>query len=271
MPVTLEVLNTHLTEEHAYVDVRVLVGGEKQTGLTSEAFTLLVNGQQAPVAAVEERSADDPVCVIAVLDDSGSVFNNLAQMRAAVQVLNDLRKPGDRLGLTLFAETAKVHSPQTPSDAALNPELVTGQGNYTALWDGIVEALAQAEQCATDARYLIVVTDGGNNQKPTRMSAEGDNLERARRVAELADEADVSICTIGVQSAQFEEEPLKLAAQDCKYSEAASFDEVATLFQDIFGFVRGFYRIEVPRTAVGGAPDAVRLRVLNSAEVDVDF
>ena len=203
-----------------------------------------------------------------MVDNSGSIQPGLIQIQQAIRSLNDKRKPGDQLGLVLFAEADRVKTMQTPAPRPLESTVVTGEGDYTALWDGVLEGLSQAKSCTVAGRYLIVLTDGSDNQS---RQLTGDNLERARIVAWLAEGQNVGVCTVGVKSKDLEEEPLKLAAHGCGYYNAASFDEVASLFQRIFGFVRDFYRIQLSSDGLIGGQQVIKLRVLDTTEVSVDF
>jgi hypothetical protein len=268
LPVRVEVLRKQQTDKHTVIDFRVWVAGEKRVGLTQGTFAVFVNGSPVAIQSFEERKADDPVCVVAVVDNSGSIQPGLIQIQQAIRSLNDKRKPGDQLGLVLFAEADRVKTMQTPAPRPLESTVVTGEGDYTALWDGVLEGLSQAKSCTVAGRYLIVLTDGSDNQS---RQLTGDNLERARIVAGLAEGQNVGVCTVGVKSKDLEEEPLKLAAHGCGYYNAASFDEVASLFQRIFGFVRDFYRIQLSSDGLIGGQQVIKLRVLDTTEVSVDF
>jgi hypothetical protein len=159
-----------------------------------------------------------------------------------------------------------VEVKQKPSESPLNETLVNGQGQLTALWDGILKGIEQAKGCSVDTRYLIVLTDGADNGS---VILKGDDTDRALQIAKMAEEQDLGICTVGVQSETLKEDPLKLAAQRCRYSSAAQFDELVSLFQNIFGSVRQFYRVEFSTDLIPAGTKSVTLRVLNAVDATI--
>jgi len=264
--IEIEVLRAQRTDEYALIDVRVLQGGQPLQELQAEDFALFTDGQPL-YFEFEARSADDLVCLIAVVDNSGSVYPGLEQIRDALGKLNDARKPGDELGLVVFGAHNEVSIWQDPSSEPLDPAGVDASGQMTALWDGVLEGLTAARSCSADNRYLVVLTDGHDNDSQ-RLG--GDSETQAREIAGRAAERGVSICTVGVQSEVLEPEPLRLAVYGCGYHPAENFDEVASLFTDLFGYVRDFYRLQLVPAAVP-PQGKVTLRVLERMEVTVDF
>jgi hypothetical protein len=113
---------------------------------------------------------------------------------------------------------------------------------------------------------LILLTDGRDNDS---QELKGDNRARAQEIARRAAEQGVSICTVGVASKDLEEDPLRLAAHGCNYYPAENFDQVANLFQDIFGSIRDFYRLRVEPSVVPPASKCT-LQVLG-AEVSFEL
>jgi hypothetical protein len=267
LAVTIQVLQTRLTGEIASVEFKVFEEGVNVEGLRSGDVILTHAGLRIPFS-LQERSADDPVCVVVAVDNSGSILPGLTQIREAIRGLNDRRKPGDELGLVVFAEPDRVRVMQEPSELPLDESVVTGEGQLTALWDGMLEGLEQAQKCSVETRYLIVLTDGADTGS-VRLA--GDDIDRAVSVATLAKEGRVGVCTVGVESDSLKEEPLELAAYACRYEQASQFDELAALFQGLFGSVRHFYRVEFSAEEFPLEQGAVSLRVLNSDETAVEF
>lgn len=262
----IEVLRTQQREQEALFDVRVLLDGQPIRDLGAEDFSISVGGQSVPFA-FESRQADDPVCVIAVVDNSGSISPGLSQIRAAIEQINQTRKPSDELALVVFGAHTDISVEQLPSLGSLNPAVVDASGARTALWDSVLVGLETAQSCSADYRYIIALTDGNDNDS---RQVSGDNLERAREVARRAEAEGVGICTVGVRSDVLEPGPLRQAAHGCGYFPAENFDEVASQFVAIFGHVRDFYRFRVGVQYV--PPDrGVLLRVMNVKEVTIDF
>jgi Mg-chelatase subunit ChlD len=133
------------------------------------------------------------VCLIAVVDNSGSIHPGLEQIRDALEKLNDARKPGDELGLVVFGTHQEVDIWQNPSPDPLDTVGVDASGRMTALWDGVVEGLEAADSCSADNRYLLLLTDGHDTDSQ-RLG--GDSETQAREVARRAREQGVNICTV---------------------------------------------------------------------------
>jgi hypothetical protein len=253
--------------DHGLIDVRVIKDDKFVRGLHKSAFGLKSDNNTV-LFDIDDRTADDPICMITVVDNSGSIYPGLEHIRAAISKLNDLRKPDDQLGLVLFAGRDQVEIKQYPSQNPLDPYVVQGTGPLTALWDGILEGLVAAKSCSSDIdyRYLLVLTDGQDNDS---RHLEGDNNTKARVIARQASEQGVDICTVGVTD-EIDVESLTLVANGCQFSYAKDFDELASLFQSLFGFVRDFYRItfSIEYLPSGGL---LELMVKHGPEVKIDF
>jgi len=265
--IRVELLHKEVAGQRVAVEFKVLEEGKSRFGLRQSDFTVRASGRWMPFS-LEERNADDPVCIVVVVDDSGSIVPGLAQIRAAIRGLNDRRKPGDQLGLVLFAGSDRVEVKQMPSASPLDETFVTGQGQRTALWDGVLKGIELAKSCSVDTRYLIVLTDGADNSS---VKLRGDDTDRALLIANQAEEQGLGICTVGVESEALKEDPLMLAAHRCRYNHAAEFDDLVSLFQDIFGYVRHFYRLEFSTETIPRDTKSVTLRALNAAETLIEF
>jgi hypothetical protein len=236
--------------------------------IPKEEFALFVDGESTSFT-FQEHPPGDPVCLIAVVDNSESIEPGLEQIRRALRKLNNLRKPADELGFVLFDAHNRITVYQMPIPSLLDPNKVDASGELTALWDGILEGLEVAGRCTSEDRYLIVLTDGDDNDS-RRIPGEGlckvsDSLFQAEEVARRARNQGVNICTIGVYSESLKPEPLRSAAYGCAYYEAKDWEDIIALFERIIGDVRGFYRLqaEVPPGA------RVALRVWGK-EVEID-
>lgn len=256
--IQVEVLRTRYSEREAFVDVRVVQGGQTIQNLKAKDFRLFSERGPLPFH-FEARSSDDPVCLIAVVDNSGSVRPGLEQIREALRKLNDARKPGDELGMVVFARHDEI-SPWEPSNAPLPTDKVNATGSLTALWDAALVGLETTQSCHYSNRYLILLTDGHDNDS---QRLKGDNPTRAREIAGQALKQGVSICAVGVASRDLEEEPLRLVATGCGYYPAENFDQVASLFYELFGYMRDFYRLRVEPGVVSPS-SRITLQVLGA-------
>lgn len=264
--IELELIRSQLMPKIALIDIRAIENGITRQDLRSSDFNILVNNKKVDDFDLEYRNEDDPICLIAVVDNSGSIYPGRIQIRDAIKKLNGLRKPGDQLGLVLFSSRDQIEVVE-PASGPLNPSVVTGSGELTALWDGILQGLESAQSCKSDTVYLIVLTDGADNDSQL---LEGDDITKARKIAELSSNQGVDICTVGIESQQLKPEPLQYVATGCGYHPAEDFDELATIFKDIFGFIRDFYRLSFDPSIIT-EEQTIFLSILDSREVKIDF
>lgn len=263
----IEVLNARVSGQRALIEFKVYKSGENVVGLLKSDFGLRTTQNDIPFS-FQERDADDPVCVVVAVDNSGSILPGLEQIRSAVRSLSDMRKPGDELGLVLFAEPSRVEVKQEPSQSPLDEAVVTGVGELTALWDGVLLGLEQTQACTIETRYLIVLTDGADTGS---IRLPGDDTDRAVALATRAEQENVDICTVGVESEALKEEPLRRVAYGCRYQRASRFDDLVAMFQELFGSVRHFYRVEFDVGEIPSDASAVTLRVLDAVDARVEF
>jgi len=255
----IEVLRNGISGSSGVIDFRVYEDSEIVAGLSSTQISLFTGTTPISISNFAERSSDDPVCMILVADNSGSILPGLGQIRSAVEAINQMRKPDDELGLVLFSESARAAS--SPAKNPLNSGAIDGNGQRTALWAGIQVGLDEAAKCSSSYRYLLVLTDGANN-------VDGDTHIQLREAAKAQ---SVSICTVGVASSQaLDELPLSEVVNNCEYYRAENFDLLATKFSDIFGELRSYYRVEFDKAyAMRGA--ILTLRVESATDQVVEF
>lgn len=264
--ILVEVLRKQLKQDQALLDIRIFEDSEFRKGMQPGDF-MLTASETLITFEFEERESDDPVCLIAVVDDSGSISPGLTQIRDGISTLNELRKPEDELGMVLFSDHDSVQIIESPSRSDLNPRKVQGAGSKTALWDGVLQGLDAAKLCKSEQRYLLVLTDGDDNDSRFK---EGDPLTTARKVAEIAASQGVDVCAVGVESSVLNPDALSQAAYGCGYYPAQNFDILASLFQELFGYVREFYRFTFQSDSILD-DGQVLLRVLDYLEVPVDY
>jgi hypothetical protein len=270
---SLDVLRERTTNDSVAVDFRV-IKNNVETDMEFAAENFLVKQDKNSLGfQLAIRTADDPICMIAVVDNSGSVHPGVTKIHDAVQVLNDRKKPGDELGLIIFGDTARVV--REPKDEKLlyaEIDQIDGSGSLTALWPGVNLGLETAKSCSSQNRYLIVLTDGGGNVPPATGQ---DNTKHAQEMAAVGSQEQVNICPIGIRSTDLEEVPLQLLATGCSYFEAARLDDksgkdlLSDKFQEIIGVVQNFYRISFTKPT---SVDKLYLQFLiNGSFIDEKF
>jgi len=240
-----EMMRTKLTEKSAIVDFRVKIDDLPVRELTAENFLL---GEETQITfTFEARDADDEVCIISVLDNSGSIGNvGVGHIHQAVDRLNLLRKPKDELGLVVFSDEHNIHV-QKPEKGPKDPSRVDGSGQYTPLWKASEIGIQSLGNCISEDRYLIVMTDGENNIPFTTPDG-SDPPDFLRREA---NQQSIVIYAIGVglEDAAAIADLQALATDSSEtYIPVDNFDELTTEFSEIFGKVREFYRIIIPIT-----------------------
>ncbi len=224
------------------IDFRVYKDNQQVRDLTSQDFLIKAAEDEIDISGFEEKASDDPICLVAVVDNSGSVFDGLADIRSAIETLNGQRKSEDLLGLIVFSSPAEIRIQEISVDT-LDSSKIDARGDLTAIWHAVDQGLNLLDGCEFETKYLILLTDGDNNV-PYNMK---DSNANARDLREKAMNMAVNICPIGVESDALNSDPLALLATNCSYTTAENFDSVAGLFMDIFGYVRDFYRIMIPR------------------------
>lgn len=196
-----------------------------------------VTASKQPLLNIQlsRRTEDSKVCVVAVVDNSGSIKEQ-DLLRGAIQGLNDMQaaRPSLELGMIVFDTT--IVQEVTPSTKRLDVKLITGKGQNTALWLGVDAGIKLASNCEAPVldRYLFVVTDGANNT---------GNKSKAE-IIKAANDTGVGICTVGINSADLQQQPLiDVAAAGCAYRFAKDVETVRGLLQEILYDTGNSYRI----------------------------
>ncbi|MBE7433150.1 MAG: VWA domain-containing protein [Anaerolineales bacterium] len=268
----VDVLRAQQRGNAAVIDLQVIRNHtDKVSDLGEANFQLLINNSPVPITNFSARNTDDPVCLIAVVDNSGSINsvnpNGVDRIRNALRTLNQLQKPNDEIGLVIFGEPDHVRTIRQPANGNLSESdinLVDASDELTALWAGVEQGLNAVRQCISQNRYMIVLTDGGNN-----VSYPYAGNDAARYLANQAKADNINICTVGIKSKDLEETPLVYLAQaGCDYFSAEALDKkggednLASLLRSIIGYVREFYRIELPASQIlGGQPLLLKVTI----------
>jgi Mg-chelatase subunit ChlD len=269
--VSMKVLATRVNDTQVTIDVQVFTGsGSTKAYKPNMAGSLQVWNDATLVEAndvqITEKSADDKVCLIFLADSSGSIkTNQLDDIRAAVDTLNDVRKRGDYFGIVTFGGRNEIKNGGLQSDI-LDRSVINNSGGNTAIWDATVVALDEMKaNCGdTTERYVLLMTDGKDNHSvymDQSTPAEKANSLHDRAVAE-----SVQLCVVGVSEdvkQQGNDEALKKLSTECGYRYVDEFSGLAAEFQGLFGYDREYYRISVNASAVDGARE-LTLRILGT-------
>ena len=165
--------------------------GAYVSDLTVDRFTVYDNGRPQTVSLFS--TADTPVSVALVVDDSGSMRGKIGQVAAAASVFAKSSNPDDELFVIEFND--HVREPVTGGAMrASDPEALEGAllamrpDGQTALYDALLAALDRLDQAGHPRKVILLISDGGDNASRARLD---DVLARARR-------SNVTIFAIGL-------------------------------------------------------------------------
>lgn len=165
--------------------------GRYVSDLNREHFQVLEDGR--PQSITVFRNEDTPVAVGLVVDNSGSMGRKRAETVAATLAFLQASNPDDDLFVVNFNERASLGLPPgvpfTADPEQLRATLMAAPpSGRTALYDAIVTGLEHIRESRRERRFLIVFSDGGDNES-------GWTLDQ---VARLLQESDVTVYTIGL-------------------------------------------------------------------------
>ena len=217
------------------IDFRLTADLTPVPGLTqAEAALSTANQTKLPIKGLVERSKNDPICVIAIVDNSRSI-TELDLLRDAIAGLNETRAQRPTLELGMIVFDTKIVQQVPPSAKELDVDLITGTGGNTALWLGVDTGITMAKRCTAPAldRYLFVVTDGADNASAIKKAD----------IISKANSDGIGICTVGIKSKDLQPQPLKDAAVGCSYQFAEDITMVQNQLQTFLYDTENSYRL----------------------------
>ena len=217
------------------IDFRLTADLTPVPGLTqAEAALSTANQTKLPIKGLTERSKNDPICVIAIVDNSRSI-TELDLLRDAIAGLNETRAQRPTLELGMIVFDTKIVQQVPPSAKELDVDLITGTGGNTALWLGVDTGITMAKRCTAPAldRYLFVVTDGADNASAIKKAD----------IISKANSDGIGICTVGIKSKDLQPQPLKDAAVGCSYQFAEDITMVQNQLQTFLYDTENSYRL----------------------------
>jgi VWFA-related protein len=146
------------------VDVQVMDGNRIVTGLTRDDFLLYDNNQPKPITYFDHEK--EPVTLLMVLDVSGSMAKYVQQLAISSREALRSLKSGDKVGIMVFARTARMTLPFT-DDLEPVPETLREAireqdlGAGTQINHALVDAAHEIEKSApaSGRRAILIVTD----------------------------------------------------------------------------------------------------------------
>jgi tight adherence protein B len=220
----------------AYPTMRVSVVTAKPS---AKAPVLRENGM--PVVPVRTMNLARGKNVVVAVDGSQSMRGRaLADATAGARAFIAAKPSSDRIAIVSIGRRARQLTPfsSTESDAIAALRAIKVDKYYgTALWDAVaISSEALGAETTTPSRVLILLTDGQEiSSKAT--------LDQA--IAQ-ANDAGVSVYTIGIESAKFQPAPLKrlAAATGGSYHRASSSAVLPKVYKAIAHELARTWRIE---------------------------
>ncbi len=222
------------------VSVKQAKGGYV-SGLTKGNFQIYENGVAQNIT--EFASADIPVAVGLVFDDSGSMRSKRPDVITAGLVFIGASNPRDQIFVVNFNDKVRRGLPETVPftddikllRSALSRDLAEGQ---TALYDAIALSLDHLESGRRDKKTLVVVSDGGDNV----------SAHSLKELMQLVQESRATIYTIGIFAADDPDRNPQVLERLARVSGGESFlpnglDEVAPICRQIAKDIRNRYTI----------------------------
>jgi Ca-activated chloride channel family protein len=132
------------------------------SGLEKQNFHLFDDKVEQKIISFSME--DDPIAVGLVFDVSGSMKDDLQQMRHAASQFFKTSNPGDEFCLVELASDAHVAVPLTQSAGDVDNKLMFSKGGgSTALLDGVYLGLNEVRKSKNLRKALVIISDGGEN------------------------------------------------------------------------------------------------------------
>lgn len=205
---------------------------------------------------------NEPVKIMLVVDDSGSMHNYRLKAARAVRAFVRRLKIDDQAGLIAFSETVRVLSPITPNKDALIESLKGLRGfGPTSLYDAIYKA---AEMLPGGGKTAMVVLSDGvdQNKENTDRLSNKSSLDAVT----LAAKKRIPIYTIGLGRSILREELMDFARlTEGSFYFAPSTEQLEDIYQQVARNIKSDVRIRytTPNLGKDASMRLVELRVVS--------
>jgi Ca-activated chloride channel homolog len=230
-------LNARGQLEHAFVQlvelpVTVSGGNGAEASLSRNEIQVREGNRRRTIDSIQ-HAADAPLTLGVIIDTSGSMLQNLAEVQeAAIGFLDKVLTSRDRAFVVAFSSRASLVQPATSDKAALEQSILRLRARgSTALYDAIAVGLLQLEG-VKGRRALVVFTDGAD-----RTSRYG-----ASDIADLARRTHVPIHLIAAPPDRNSQSRTLPGAQGLEWG--AMFRGLSTLAQSTGGSAYRLDRLE---------------------------
>lgn len=149
--------------------------GRPVSGLSRSDFQLFDEGEQRPIANFLLDQA--PVNVVFLLDSSGSIVDEITEIRHATIRFAQHFSPDDRYSIISFSERAEVLLPWANNLKDLRKALRKLERGYrTALYDALTLTARDHLAGVPGRRVIILLTDGLDNESRATYASVMDTL-----------------------------------------------------------------------------------------------
>jgi Ca-activated chloride channel homolog len=132
------------------------------SGLQKENFHVFDDNVEQKI--VSFAMEDDPVSICLVFDISGSMSDDLREMRHAAAQFFKTSNPGDEFCLVELASDVRLAVPLTENADNVDYRLMFSKGGgLTALLDGVYMGLNALRKSHNMRKALVIISDGGEN------------------------------------------------------------------------------------------------------------
>ncbi|MDE3167678.1 MAG: VWA domain-containing protein [Acidobacteriota bacterium] len=164
-------LDTRIVVCHTTVVDRT---GHLVTNLPETAFAVYENKVRQEIRRFKRE--DVPVSLGLVIDNSGSMRNKLAQVKAAAVALVKESNPQDEAFVVNFNDTAYLDNPKDKPFTSDIKDLEQALAKIdtrggTAMRDAIQMSIDHLKGAHRDKKVLVVITDGNDNSSVVNMDA----------------------------------------------------------------------------------------------------
>jgi Ca-activated chloride channel family protein len=154
-----------------------LPGGQALTTLKPENFRVYENNARQEIAHF--AAVDAPVDIILVIDDSGSMKEQLDLVRRAADQFMDRMRPQDRAAVLAFGRQIELLADLSHSRSTLKSAISRiPQGSGTALYDALYLVADELLKGAASRKAIILLSDGVDSYSYYDFDQAGAILER---------------------------------------------------------------------------------------------
>lgn len=211
------------------------------TGLTTGSFRIFEDGKEQSIKIFQPE--DTPATLGLVLDNSGSMMPNRAEMLTAAIAFVGASHPDDEMFIVNFNRRAWLALPGSKpfSGNALQLRaalMTTTAEGKTALYDGLDLALNHLKKGTLQRKALVLLSDGADNASTCTLNS----------ILHLAQQSSATIFTIGMYDPDQKDRNPKVLRRLARLTGGEAYfpkktSDLHNVWPRIAGSIRGQYTI----------------------------